>query len=326
MSCVNHLWDFDQVTILGAAGGIGQPLSLLLKLNSKISELALYDINNVQGVAADLSHINTPPLVKSFTGQQQLKGALEGSKIILIPAGVPRKPGMTRDSLFEVNSNILMSLSRYIAKYAKDAFINVITNPVNSMVPIVAEILKQENCFNPKLLLGVTELDLVRASTFASEAASKLPGELSISVVGGHSGNTIVPLFSQVKENYSESLLKELTHRVQYGGDEVVEAKQGQGSATLSMAYSAAKFTNSIIDAIVMKKPTIQTAFVHTDLYKHLGVNYFATKVEISDTGITKVLPIGPISEAEDKLLSEALVTLKSNIETGESFVSSKSQ
>lgn len=294
-------------------------------MNSKVGELALYDIANVNGVAADLSHINTPPIVKAFTGQQQLQGALENSNIILIPAGVPRKPGMTRDDLFKVNSGIVMSLARYIAKYANNAFISVITNPVNSTVPIIAEVLKQEKCYNPKLLLGVTNLDLVRASTFASEASSKKAGDLEVNVVGGHSGKTIVPLFSQLNESYSDKTLEELTHRVQFGGDEVVEAKQGTGSATLSMAYSAASFADSILDAIILKKPVTQTAFISTQLYDHLGIDFFSTKIEISDTGISKIFPIGPISNAEEKLLTEALETLKANIEKGKDFVNSSS-
>ena len=84
--------------MLGAAGGIGQPLSLLLKLNPRVSELALYDIRGGPGVAADISHINTKSTV---TGHEPtpsgLKEALSGAEIVLIPAGVPRKPGMTRD-------------------------------------------------------------------------------------------------------------------------------------------------------------------------------------------------------------------------------------
>lgn len=107
------------MTVLGAAGGIGQPLSLLMKLNPRVTELALYDIkggpgkstNTIQwpeyvadfslGVAADISHINTKSTVKGYQpGQSGLREALKGAEIVLIPAGVPRKPGMTRDGIF----------------------------------------------------------------------------------------------------------------------------------------------------------------------------------------------------------------------------------
>lgn len=92
-----------KAVVLGAAGGIGQPLSLLLKLNEVVTELALYDIVNSPGVAADLSHINTPAKVTGYLPPNDgLKNALTNAHLVVIPAGVPRKPGMTRDDLFKV--------------------------------------------------------------------------------------------------------------------------------------------------------------------------------------------------------------------------------
>ena len=90
------------VVVCGAAGGIGQPLSLLLKQSDLISHLALYDIVNAAGVAADLSHINTASKVTGHVGKDALAEALSGAHTVVIPAGVPRKPGMTRDDLFKV--------------------------------------------------------------------------------------------------------------------------------------------------------------------------------------------------------------------------------
>ncbi|KAK8913925.1 hypothetical protein KSP39_PZI024393 [Platanthera zijinensis] len=106
-----------KVAILGAAGGIGQPLSLLLKLNPLVSSLSLYDIAGTPGVAADVSHINTRAEVTGYAGEDQLGKALEGSDLVIIPAGVPRKPGMTRDDLFNINAGIVKSLSAAIAKH-----------------------------------------------------------------------------------------------------------------------------------------------------------------------------------------------------------------
>ena len=83
-----------KVVVCGAAGGIGQPLSLLLKANVLVTDLALYDIVNTPGVAADLSHINTPANVAGYVGDAQLADALIGADVVVIPAGVPRKPGM----------------------------------------------------------------------------------------------------------------------------------------------------------------------------------------------------------------------------------------
>merc|ERR1712054_273870 len=126
----------SKVAVLGAAGGIGQPLSLLLKNDSAVRELNLFDIVNTPGVAADLSHISSPATVKGFVGNDQLESALKGCDVVVIPAGVPRKPGMTRDDLFEVNATLNANFAKAVAKNCPNAFVAIISNPVNSTVPI----------------------------------------------------------------------------------------------------------------------------------------------------------------------------------------------
>ncbi|CAJ0903254.1 11474_t:CDS:2, partial [Entrophospora sp. SA101] len=79
-----------------------------------------------------------------------LKHAVSGSNIIVIPAGVPRKPNMTRDDLFNTNASIVQDLATAAAKYAPEAHLAIISNPVNSTVPIVSEIFKAYGVYNPK--------------------------------------------------------------------------------------------------------------------------------------------------------------------------------
>jgi malate dehydrogenase len=151
------------------------------------------------------------------------------------------KPGMTRDDLFNINAGIVKGLIETIAEVAPNAFILVISNPVNSTVPIAAEVLKAKKVFNAQRLFGVTTLDVVRAETFVAEIAGvSNPQTLTIPVVGGHSGETILPLFSQASNGVKipSDKYDALVNRVQFGGDEVVKAKDGAGSATLSMAYA----------------------------------------------------------------------------------------
>ena len=76
---------------------------------------------------------------------------------------------MTRDDLFSSNASVVADLSRACGKYCPEAMICVITNPVNSTIPIAAEILKKEGCYNPKRLFGVTTLDVIRSNTFIAE-------------------------------------------------------------------------------------------------------------------------------------------------------------
>ncbi|RYO85828.1 hypothetical protein DL766_005793 [Monosporascus sp. MC13-8B] len=313
--------NLSKVTVLGAAGGIGQPLSLLLKLNPRVTELALYDIRGGPGVAADISHINTKSSVKGYdptpTG---LANALKGSDVVLIPAGVPRKPGMTRDDLFNTNASIVRDLAKAAADSCPEANLLIISNPVNSTVPIVSEVFKARGVYNPKRLFGVTTLDVVRASRFVSELKGTDPKDENITVVGGHSGVTIVPLFSQ--SNHPDlSSNAELVNRVQFGGDEVVKAKDGAGSATLSMAQAGARFADSILRAAQGEKGVVEPTFVDSPLYKDQGIEFFASKVELGPNGVEKILPIGKIDANEQKLLEACLGDLKKNIEKGVAFV-----
>jgi malate dehydrogenase len=97
-----------------------------------------------------------------------------------------------------VNAGVIQNLVRGIAKTCPNAFVLIITNPVNSTLPIAVETLKKHNVFNPAKVFGVTTLDVVRASTFVQQALDLPdPKALKIPVVGGHSGATILPLLSQ---------------------------------------------------------------------------------------------------------------------------------
>lgn len=266
---------------MGASGGIGQPLSLLLKQSPLVDHLSLYDIQHTKGVAADLSHIETKCKVQGFVGTDQLHDSLVGANVVVIPAGVPRKPGMTRDDLFTVNATIVADIATAIAKVCPEALICIISNPVNSTVPIACEVLKRHNAFSPRRVLGVTTLDIVRANTFVAEMKGLDVTKVSVPVVGGHSGNTIVPLLSQVSPTvqFTQEELDHLTKRIQNAGTEVVEAKAGAGSATLSMAFAGARFTFSLLEALNGKQGVIECAYIASE---GLETSYFATPVLFS--------------------------------------------
>merc|ERR1712168_1133443 len=143
-----------KVAVLGAAGGIGQPLALLLKCNTSVTGVNVYDVAPVTpGVGADLSHIDTRANVESFVGDD-LEAAVAGCDVVLIPAGVPRKPGMTRDDLFNTNATIVANLTRACARAAPNAVVGIISNPVNSTVPIACEIYKKEGVASDKVMVS----------------------------------------------------------------------------------------------------------------------------------------------------------------------------
>lgn len=188
---------------------------------------------------------------------------------------------------------------------------------VNSTVPIVAEVLKSKGVYNPKRLFGVTTLDVVRASRFISQLKNTDPADENITVVGGHSGATIVPLLSQAGYSLEGKELDDYVFRVQYGGDEVVKAKDGAGSATLSMAMAGARFAESLLKAAEGEKGVIEPTFVDSPLYKDQGIDFFSTKVELGPSGVEKIHEVGDITPYEQKLLDACLKDLKGNIEKG---------
>ncbi|KAG2181820.1 hypothetical protein INT44_008636 [Umbelopsis vinacea] len=322
-----------KVTVCGAAGGIGQPLSLLLKQSPLISHLSLFDIVNTPGVAADLSHINSASKVTGHVGNEQMEDALKDATIVVIPAGVPRKPGMTRDDLFKINAGIIRDLAVGVAKYAPKAFVLVISNPVNSTVPIVSEVFKKHGVYDAKKIFGVTTLDIVRASTFVSELINADPAQLKVPVVGGHSGVTILPLLSQVEgtNKLTQEQVEQVTNRIQFGGDEVVKAKAGTGSATLSMAFAGARFTLAVLDAINGKSGVVECTYVNLEadaegakaIKQVVGddVAYFSAQVQLGKEGVAKINAIGSLSDFEKKLFEAALPELKGNIVKGASFI-----
>ncbi len=308
-----------KVTLLGAGGGIGQPLSLLLKLNLPAeSELSLYDVAPMTpGVAKDVSHIPTPVNVEGFGGDDPSE-ALKGADIVLICAGVARKPGMTRADLFNVNAGIIQSLVEKAAQVCPKACICIITNPVNSTIPIAAEVLKKAGVYDKRKLFGITTLDVIRSEKFIVQAKNIEINRNDISVIGGHSGVTILPLLSQIPHvEFTEQELKDLTYRIQNAGTEVVEAKAGAGSATLSMAYAAMRFAVSMARALKGEVIT-ECAYIEGD---GKFARFFAQPVRLGKNGVEEILPLGTLSAFEQEALDAMLPTLKADIENGVKFV-----
>ncbi|KAJ2350649.1 Malate dehydrogenase, cytoplasmic [Coemansia sp. RSA 2673] len=145
---------------------------------------------------------------------------------------------------------------------------------------------------------------------------------VDVPVVGGHAGITIIPLFSQVKGlALSNEERDALTHRVQFGGDEVVQAKDGLGSATLSMAYAGARFADSLLRAS-SGEDVLEWAFIRSDLFKKEGLEYFSTYVKLDKDGVKEILPLPEsISEYERELVQKAIPELKKSETKGASFV-----
>merc|ERR1712216_1122013 len=175
-----------------------------------------------------------------------------------------------------------------------NAVLGLIVNPVNSVVPAMCELWKKAG-LDPRKIVGITTLDVVRANKFVQEITGK---PACIPVIGGHAGKTILPLFSQDPESakIDASRIPELDTRVQDAGTEVVKAKNGKGSATLSMAYSGARLARAILSGLA-GVPTTECAYVESSVCP--GLPYFSSKVVFGKGGVQDVLPMGNLSAHE---------------------------
>ena len=283
-----------KLTLLGAAGGICQTLALLLKLRLPIgTELALYDISPVTpGVAVDISHIATSVKAVGYAGEESLAAALKDAHMVLITAGVARKPGMTRADLFNINGNIIKNLVEKVAEVCPDACVGIVSNPVNTLVPLAAEVLRKKGVYDKRKLFGVSTLDVVRAKSFVSELKEKHAETVKVPVIGGHSGPTILPLLSQA---LSEGRRIEFTQE------------------------AGARFAVAVFKAL-LGEDCVRYAYVESK--KDSGYpEFFAHRVRFGLTGVEEILPIGQLSEYEKEKLKALEEVLEADIKLGKGFV-----
>jgi len=205
------------------------------------------------------------------------------------------------------------------AKFAPNAVVGLIVNPVNSVVPAMCELWKKKG-LDPRKIVGISTLDVVRANKFVQEITGKAA---EVPVIGGHAGTTILPLFSQdsTAATIKSELIPDLDRRVQDAGTEVVKAKNGKGSATLSMAYAGARLGKAVLRGLA-GMDTVECAYVESNI---TSLPYFATKVTFGKEGVKKVHPIGKLSKHEQARLDAMMPTLKEEIDAGLEYAASNS-
>ncbi|KAL0715467.1 hypothetical protein Bca4012_064789 [Brassica carinata] len=273
--------------ILGAAGGIGQPLP------STISPTHLASRSHQHQILGCWIHGR----------YDELAEALAGADLVIIPAGVPMKPGMTRDDLFNINAGIVKNLCSAIAKYSPHAPVNIymISNPVNSTVPIAAEMFKKAGMYDEKKLFVVTTLDVVRAKTFYAGKANVPVAEVNVPVIGGHAGVTILSLISQAtpQANLSGDVLTALTKHTQ------------------RWSYAGALFADACLKGLKCVPDVVECSYVQSTITE---LPFFASKVRLGNNGVEEVLDLGPLSDFEKEGLEALKPELKSSIEKGVKF------
>ena len=157
----------------------------------------------------------------------------------------------------------------------------------------------------------------MRSRAFVGARLGWNPKDVSIDVVGGHSGTTIVPILSRIP-SLPEAEHAEITDKIQNAGTVVVNAKAGKGSATLSMAKAGAQFAISLIKALNGEKGIVECAYVESDVTE---CQWFATPCELGVEGLEKNLGLPALSAFETEKLAEAITELQPSIAEGKEFV-----
>lgn len=245
----------NKIALVGS-GMIGGTLAHLAGLK-ELGDIVLFDIADgiPQGKALDLSQ-SAP--IEGFDAN--LKGTtkysdIKDADVVIVTAGVPRKPGMSRDDLVDINTKVIKQVGEGIKKYAPDAFVIVITNPLDAMVAVMQKVTK----FKPNKVVGMAGvLDSARFRHFLAEEFGVSVEDVTAFVLGGH-GDTMVPStrYSTVAGIPIPDLIKmgwttqakidAIVERTANGGGEIVgllktgSAYYAPASAAITMAESYLK-------------------------------------------------------------------------------------
>ena len=245
-----------KIALIGA-GQIGGTLALLAG-QKELGDIVLFDIPQAEGVAKgkalDIAQLSpVEGFDASYSGSSSYKD-IEGSDVVIVTAGVPRKPGMSRDDLVGINAKVIDSVGKGIKQHAPNAFVIVITNPLDAMVGLMQEV----TGFPPARVVGMAGvLDSARFRLFLAEEFNVSVEDVTAFVLGGH-GDTMVPLAKYstvagiplpdlVKMGWtSQSRIDEIVDRTRNGGAEIVNLLK-TGSAFYAPAASAIAMAESFL-------------------------------------------------------------------------------
>ncbi|XP_070166637.1 malate dehydrogenase-like [Polyergus mexicanus] len=309
-----------RVAIVGL-GGVGKSLAHLLKTYpGGLTELRLCNRSDPEGIVEELNHIPTRLPVRGFKGIDRLPLGLQNADLVIVTAGVARRPGMQRRQLFTENAAICRDIINICADRCPDALIAIVTNPLDSMVPVAAGVLKKRGVYRPEKLFGVCQIDQMRAGRFYAEAIGQEPRKTYVPVVGGHAENTTVPLFSKARPNVplTEEETKILIQLVRNAGKKVVQAKKGAGGSTYSMASATLNFVHKLCRAIHHEPHVILSAYVESTV---TSAHFFSNELLLGPRGIHRNLGYGTVTKFEQDLIDEAVIVLQRDIALADDFI-----
>jgi malate dehydrogenase len=298
-----------KIALIGA-GQIGGTLALLCG-QRRLGDVVLYDIVDgmPQGKALDLLHLS-PVFGLDFNikGTNNIED-ISGADICVVTSGLPRKPGMSRDDLVKTNADIIKKVAEGIKKHAPNAFVVVITNPLDAMTLLM----QRETGFQSSKVVGMAGvLDTARYQAHLAEELNVSVKSVSAFVLGGH-GDDMVPVRSYTTCNgipianlIKSDRLDAIEKRVRGSGGEVV-ALLKTGSAFYSPAASAIQ----MVESYLFDEKRVLAAAAYCDGQYGVKGIYLGVPVIIGGAGVEKIVEIG-LNEDEKKLLAKSAESVKS--------------
>jgi malate dehydrogenase len=307
----------SRVTVIGA-GQVGATTAQRL-IEKGVSDVILFDIVEglAEGKALDLMQAASleghSQIVKGTTRYEDMKG----SDIVIITAGLPRKPGMTREDLLQANAKIITSITQNLKKHTPNAIIITVTNPLDIMTQLAYKLLgfPKERVFG---MAGV--LDSARMRYFISQKVSCQPHEVSAMVLGGH-GDLMVPVMSQIKvkgktlESLSNQETQEIIKRTQAGGAEIVSLLK-MGSAFYAPGSSVAEMVISILQ----DKDAILPVCAYCTGQYGIQETFCGVPVKLCRKGLKEIVEI-PLTEEESQSLKRSAQKVKQGVEEVEQLL-----
>jgi malate dehydrogenase len=303
-----------KIALIGS-GNIGGTLAHLA-MQRNLGEVVLLDISEgvPQGKALDLSQSFSADNIDSIIHGGQDYSLIKDSDVVIVTAGLPRKPGMSRDDLLSINGKIINEVGKNIKNYAPNSFVIVITNPLDVMVWLM----QKTTNFNSNKVVGMAGvLDTARFKYFLSEALNVSAQDIQSFVLGGH-GDSMVPMLSYttisgiplsyfVESGWiTQEKLDSIVDRTRNGGAEIVNLLK-TGSAFYGPAASALQMAESYL---LNQRRILPCAAQLNGEYGISGV-YVGVPVIIGQNGVEKIMEI-PLSKNEKDQLDYSVKSVQS--------------
>ncbi len=300
-----------KVTVVGA-GNVGATVANVLAHKDFIKEIVLVDIKSDMAKGKALDSYQQAPIDYYST---RLIGTDDyaltaNSDIVVITAGLPRKPGMTRDDLISTNASIVNSVTRSIMEYSKNPIIIVVSNPLDVMTYAAFKVsgLPKERVIG---MAGI--LDTARYRAFLSEALDVSPKDIQAILMGGH-GDSMVPLprFTTVSgipvtELIDNEKLHAIVERTKVGGGELVKL---MGT---SAWYAPGAAAAQMVEAIVKDEKRIFPCCVLLSGEYGLNDVFVGVPVKLGQNGVESILSL-KLSDSEQQLLNQSSEEVRSTM------------